>query len=102
MTPTPTPDYGEPWRPAFRNSARTANGYDHGFMDTYQSRAIACVNACAGMADPEKEIAAMREAIREAVICLKYIARDADTDWDARDEARQALTKLQPYTTEAL
>ena len=45
------------------------------------------------------EIAAMREAIREAVIRLTYIARDADTDWDARDEARQALTKLQPFIT---
>jgi len=35
-------------------------------MNTCHASPAACVNACAGMADPAAEIAAMREAIREA------------------------------------
>lgn len=65
MTPnTPTPDYGEPWRP----SQMWSTGYERAGAVAFDSnkhrdRIIACVNACAGMADPAKEIAAMREAL---------------------------------------
>jgi hypothetical protein len=93
-------DYGEPWTPAFRNSARTASGYDHGFLDTFQKRAIACVNACAGMADPAAEIAAMREAIREADGALKELRNFyLDCTGLPACAANAALTKLQPFIT---
>ena len=42
-------------------------------------------------------LAAMREAIREARANLHYIVNEADALWDIRDEARAALTKLQPF-----
>ena len=64
-------------------------------------RTIACVNACSKMADPEKEIAAMREALREAHEALgRSLCWDlCDSIWgrpcDCGREA--ALTKLQPF-----
>jgi hypothetical protein len=110
-----TPDYGEPWTPAFRNSARTKSGYDHSFMDSYRSRAIACVNACAGMADPAAEITAMREAIkviRDADLalrkCLNYLIvqpiftrnnSDIERESETMESVHLALAKLQPFTT---
>lgn len=36
-----------------------------------RNRIVACVNACAGMDDPQKEIAALREAL---IICSKSLA----------------------------
>ncbi len=73
-------------------------------------RAISCVNACAGMDDPAAEIAAMREAIREAETFLTDIAeywnRDenesamSDACWHAVGTAEKALAKLQPFTTQ--
>ena len=101
---TPSPDYNEPWTPAFRNSARTANGYDHGFRDNFQKRAIACVNACQGMADPATEIQAMRDAIKEAREALKAWPRAGsgmNTDFTSQSEAfrtgQHVLAKLQPF-----
>lgn len=32
-----------------------------------KARAVACVNACAGMSDPAADIAAMRDALEEAI-----------------------------------
>lgn len=34
--------------------------------------AVACVNACAGMADPATEIAELREALKFAAVELEY------------------------------
>lgn len=110
MSETPhTPDFGGPWSPAFRNSARTVNGYDHGFMDSFQKRAIECVNACVEMADPSAEIAAMREAIKEAHEALK-LTHDCLNLWfnasgfncltsdaQALVGAKSAITKLQTF-----
>ena len=74
---TPAPDYGEPWSAdemlgphshsviyAF-DSTRLADFRDKDHVRQAR-RTFACVNACAGMADPEKEIAAMRDAIKSA------------------------------------
>jgi uncharacterized coiled-coil DUF342 family protein len=44
-----------------------------------------------------EEIRAMRDAISEARAKLHYIVNEADALWDIRDEARAALTKLQPF-----
>lgn len=74
-TPTPTtPDYGEPLRAAFGNAVRDRNGQLTNLEWSLRDRAIACVNACAGMADPAKEIQAMREKLdaaeRQLAACM--------------------------------
>jgi hypothetical protein len=74
---TPAPDYGEPW-----SADEMLGPHGHSVLYAFDStrladfrdkdharqarRTFACVNACAGMADPEKEIAAMRDAIKSA------------------------------------
>ncbi len=101
---TPTPDYGEPWQesPTW-NSVGTANGkfvlYEAFDMnEPYRSRAINCVNACIGMADPEKEISAMREVLREAHEALKEL-RSFYIEMTNLPPcaANAALAKLQPF-----
>jgi hypothetical protein len=88
MTPnTPTLDYGEPWceQSPPHPIAKSKGVY---WLNPEQfNRAVTCVNACAGMADPAKEIKAMREAIREAHEAIK-VSPYPD---------QQALAKLQPY-----
>lgn len=77
----PAPDFGEPWiELATWNHLQTVDGktivYDASDMnEPYRSRAITCVNACAGMADPAAEIQAMREAIKEAHLQLTYASK---------------------------
>jgi hypothetical protein len=67
MTPNTTPDYGEPWHNNGFGFISSLNGsnqfFCEAFNESYTSRIISCANACAGMADPAKEIAAMREAL---------------------------------------
>jgi hypothetical protein len=75
---TPTPDYGEPWS---EQSPPHPIARDKGvyWLNPEQfNRAIACVNACAGMSNPEKEIAAMRDAIREAASQLVLTDHDPE------------------------
>lgn len=63
-----TPYYGEPWRVVSLADGGIASSDGSSIVDKLSKshRAIACVNACAGMTDPAAEIGAMREAIREA------------------------------------
>jgi hypothetical protein len=66
------PDYGEPWKEAGDAAIIDLNNeYVGGY--TKVARIITCVNACAGMSDPEKEIKAMREAIKEAHEALERV-----------------------------
>jgi len=67
-TDTPTPDYGEPWSPSykFQGIAYTKTGMVGADSQLYRDRVVACVNACAGMADPAIEIASLCNAIRLA------------------------------------
>ena len=154
-TPT-TPDYGEPWQPMGDDEIWSDNE-DEGTLAVangcIRERIVACVNACAGMADPAKEIAnlrdyagrthelatkvsivvaqreakqeeleAMREAIKEAHAALAkasdLLSRagiEQGTTWEPGqswifwedkcsakndvESVRNALTKLQPFTT---
>lgn len=59
--PIKAPDFGEPWLPAFTNDFRVHIGELRHFECGWRDRAIACVNACAGMADPASEIASLRD-----------------------------------------
>lgn len=85
-----TPDYGEPWNVGrIDRPIEDRHGHDPLMLHSTASRAVLCVNACAGMADPAAEIQEMRYSIREA-----YNAIKASPYPD-----QQALTKLQPFTT---
>ena len=126
-----TPDYGEPWKEKAYNYTVGDTGDIDGVIeirtreelkvaDTWNpsdekeaffSRAITCVNACAGMADPAAEIEAMREALREAhdvfVNLSEYWNKDqnenamADACWHTVETSYDALAKLEPFIPDA-
>lgn len=100
MTPeTPTPDYGEPWGYDIDyDMALTKNG---SVCDA--NRAVACVNACAGMTDPAAEIAVMREAIKEAASHLSgFLGFHADAlSLDQVKALSATLDKLKPFLPDA-
>lgn len=80
-TPIPEPlaDHGEPWRARFnrisdRMDFRVASMYH----ETTARRAVTCVNACAGMADPAAELAAMRKAIKEAHAAIRILLAESE------------------------
>ena len=119
---TPTPDYGEPW--SIQEGHLSTSLFDgegvyfadiHEFVGEDSSvawakaeRIIACVNACSKMADPAAEIAAMREAIKEAWIQMQYAEssfaglalrvcpNDSAVD-SVLNRMTEAITKLQPF-----
>lgn len=109
---TPTPDYNEPWsiqeghlstslfdgKGAYFADIHELVGEDSSVAWAKAGRIIACVNACAGMADPAKEIAAMREAIQEAHEALKEL-RSFYIEMTNLPPcaANAALAKLQPF-----
>ena len=105
---TPAPDYGEPWRTEQLQGWRVVRSREGKIIADAMARdrAVACVNALAGVADPAAHLAAMREAIREAhealdclslVVGLTPIAGNKEALQEANDQARAVLTKLQPY-----
>ena len=78
---TPTPDYGEPWSAFDFGQCKTRRGamLAHFFelIAGARNRAIACVNACAGMADPAKDIARLKNCSDELDSILHIIPADA-------------------------
>ena len=108
---TSTPDYGEPWtiqeghlstslfdgKGAYFADIHELVGEDSSVAWAKAERIIACVNACAGMADPEKEIADMREAIREAHKVLRDILKNYECGDIIDSQCQTALSKLQPF-----
>jgi len=89
------PDFGEPWQLttdfAFDITilGELAASFD---KIEHANRAIACVNACAGMAAPAKELQAMREAIGKAAPLVQYLRGG-----HRHTQAESALAKLQPF-----
>lgn len=94
--------YGEPWtwrKPLGSHAGvRIANEQFIGDLyHPYGKRAIACVNACAGMDDPAEEIARLREALMCArAVYQEYKASGGDSDgfWYAVDELSYRLKAL--------
>lgn len=62
----PCPDFREPWHPQAPPHPISLDKGVYWLNPKQFNRAVQCVNACAGMADPVAELAAMREAIKEA------------------------------------
>lgn len=95
------------------NNKQVCDPYRNGLVEDCQKRAdriVACVNACAGMADPAKEIEAMREAIKIVKDLAEWSARyprgmiysasnrKMDEELvELEKRATAALTKLQPF-----
>jgi hypothetical protein len=74
------PDFGEPWREqTISFMPGTIEDRDGKVVNTrgQKLRAIDCVAACAGMADPAREIQAMRDAIKEAYTIIKRYSESA-------------------------
>lgn len=98
---TPAPDHGEPWRVMTYADGGVGTREARPIIEDLRlsHRAVACVNACAGMADPAAEIASMREAIREAHGALSYLLSDSVTFLrnTAIEKAENSITKLQPF-----
>ena len=70
------PDFGEPWQnelgdfEIYPRTGGDATAYAEGART--RDRVIACVNACAGMANPAAEI----QAVRDALAAIERHARD--------------------------
>lgn len=66
-----TKDYGEPWKVSrghiFDCGDATVVHYEGVPCEEEADRIVACVNACAGLDNPESALAAAREALRIAV-----------------------------------
>lgn len=99
----PAPGYGEPWTESIAwNTIQTRRAetviYDASDMkQPYRARAIQCVNACAGMADPSAEIQAMRVAIKEIYAEADAYA-DGASDASTHDKfCNEIAAKLKPF-----
>jgi hypothetical protein len=121
MSTTPTPDYGEPWKVGrMDRPMEDRHGHDPLMLHSTASRAVFCVNACAGMADPAKEIANLKmeldascnaEHLRQVRDENKAIKRAIQTAYESLEGLDLhlpknyglllllALEKLQPFTT---
>jgi hypothetical protein len=77
---TPTSDYGEPWKVGrIDRPMEDRHGHDPLMLHRTAARAVACVNACAGMADPAAEIAALKQVgIANSVMHLEAVDAAAE------------------------
>ena len=79
---TPTPDYGEPWQIGrIDRPMKDRHGHDPLMLHRTAARAVACVNACAGLADPAAEIAASRATSTTGVKAIGYATGHATGQW---------------------
>ena len=125
MSAPEKPDYGEPWEVGrIDRPMEDRHGHDPLMLHSTASRAVDCVNACAGMDDPAKGIAnlrrfldaalndnllkqhgaqnaklhmdTMREAIKAAHGALQMAAEEVNST-RAEIAVSDALTKLEPF-----
>ena len=91
------PDYGEPWEKYDENGIQSRDEFWIADVKTpsIRDRIAACVNACAGMDDPAKEIEAMGEAIKAAHEHLSYA--QGKHRILTRNRVVKALAKLEPF-----
>lgn len=105
---TTAPDYGEPWKfsqgePSIesRDDDAVLTGIDYEMDDAKIQRAVSCVNTCAGMVDPVKEITAMREALKEAHKIIQVLYMDAlDHHKESWPRANEWMEKHAAFATQ--
>jgi hypothetical protein len=87
MSDTPTPAYGEPWKPLQPDVIYDNFGYwvADAFNPLIRDRIITCVNACAGMADPAKEIANLKMEL-DASCNAEHLRQVRDENKVMRDQ----------------
>lgn len=105
-----TTDYGEPWevidhRLVYFPFVRTRNDLAPSRSDS--QRAVACVNDCAGIADPAEALRLAREALSAMLAWTDGVAGDnqnpaaaAAQELAAFNLAKQALSALTPNKPE--
>lgn len=93
---TPTPDYNEPWsiqeghlstslfdgKGAYCADIHELVGEDSSVAWAKAERIVACVNACAGMADPDKEIFLLRAENEHLIDQLDRICKEGFDNQD--------------------
>lgn len=116
-----TPDYGEPWNVGrIDRPIEDRKGHDPLMLHSTASRAVLCVNACAGMVDPAQEIANLKmelyascnaEHLRQVLDENKAMKRAIQSAYEYLEGLDLhlpknyglflivALEKLQPFTT---
>lgn len=102
---TPPPDYGEPWKfsrgePSIESCYDDAvlTGIDYEMDDVKIQRAVACVNACQGMADPEAEIAHLRDyagRTHELATQVSVVVAQREAKQEEIDELRGKVNSLE-------
>jgi hypothetical protein len=109
---TPTSDYGEPWSAFIHDTIvdKDNNWTACTEMENIRDRIVVCVNACAGIADPAKEIASLRgerDCLNRELsnICRVADAHTADEACEViramRDKIKQAAVAIDRLTTAA-
>lgn len=82
----PTPDYGEPWKVGrIDRPMEDRHGHDPLMLHSTASRAVRCVNACAGMADPAAEIANLKMEL-DASCNAEHLRQVRDENKVMRDQ----------------
>jgi hypothetical protein len=80
--PQPAPaSYGEPWECSLKHDAIFTAGSKVVAIQPdfyFAERASQCVNACAGIADPEKAIQAARDALQKTIVREYAFINDVD------------------------
>lgn len=91
------PDYGEPWKKYDENGIQSRDEFWIADVKTpsIRDRIAACVNACAGMDDPAKEIEA---AEREAVTLAKSMHRrhyaESAPQWECLSDVPGIISQI--------
>jgi hypothetical protein len=85
----PPPNYGEPW--SLRHGKWLVDDDDDEIVNDNEKkqRAVACVNACKRMRDPEREITALRDEIKALKERLDKAEREIPHDYDLLKEIEQ-------------
>lgn len=85
-------DYGEPWHTSSDGKAMWDRDGSV-LVGRSHARIVACVNACAGLDNPEAALAAAREALADVAERTCWCD---ECQLDVMDRAKAALTLLAP------
>lgn len=99
-TPKTAPDFGEPWIELTTwdylqtEAGKTVLHNASDMNEPYRSRAISCVNACAGMSDPAADIQALRDAVKKTETALMAVVKDGTSSFETIKLVNSALQSL--------
>ena len=95
---TSTPDHGEPWSEQSPPHPITKDKGVYWLNPTQFNRAVVCVNACAGMVDPAKEITELRKELAHQtdMACQAHVCGGARIEELQKENAamREAIREV--------